>query len=138
MRILFDTNVIMDFIVKREPFSDDAEKAIALCMDKGIQVCIAAHTVPNLHYILRKHLTTEQRKDVLLEICRIFTVVGIDAGKLISALENNDFTDFEDCLQVECARDFESDYIVTRNTKDFLVSAVPAIEPQEFIGMIQL
>lgn len=46
MRILFDTDVIMDFILKRENFSDDAEKAIALCMDKGIKCCIAAHAVP--------------------------------------------------------------------------------------------
>jgi len=62
MRILFDTNVIMDFIIRREPFSSNAEKAINLCMgDNNIQTSIAAHTVPNLFYILRKHLTKEQR-----------------------------------------------------------------------------
>jgi predicted nucleic acid-binding protein len=133
MRILFDTDVLMDFILKRELFSDDAEKVIALCLENDIKGCISAHTVPNLHYILRKHLTTEQRKGILLDICRMFTVVGIDAEKLISALHNDDFIDFEDCLQVECAKDFDADYIITRNIKDFRGASVPVLEPSEFI-----
>ena len=133
MRILFDTDVLMDFILKRKNFSDDSENVIALCMENDVKGCIAAHTIPNLHYILRKHLTIEQRKDILLEICRMFTVVDIDAEKLTSALHNDDFTDFEDCLQVECAKDFEADYIVTRNIKDFYGSVVHVIEPLDFI-----
>ena len=133
MRVLFDTNVIMDFIVERGNFSTHAQKAISICIDRGLDCCIAAHTIPNLHYILRKQLSNAERQDVLLEICKMFTVVGIDAIKLISALQNNDFTDFEDCLQTECARDFRADYIVTRNTRDFIYSDVPAIEPIEFV-----
>ena len=133
MRVLFDTNVIMDFIVERGNFSTHAQKAISICMDKELDCCIAAHTIPNLHYILRKQLPNTQRQDILLEICQMFTVVGIDAIKLISALQNNDFTDFEDCLQTECAKDFGADYIVTRNIKDFLSSDVPAIEPVDFV-----
>ena len=137
MRVLFDANVIIDFIIKREPFSDNAEKAIGLCMDSDdIQASIAAHTVPNLVYILRKHLTAKQRRDILLEICRMFTVVGIDADKLVSALQNDSFSDFEDCLQAECAKYFKADYIVTRNTKDFSGSTVPVIEPIAFIDML--
>ena len=137
MRILFDTNVIMDFIVKREPFSGNAETAIGLCVgNSDIQVCIAAHTIPNLFYILRKHLPLEQRRDILLEICRMFAVVGIDADKLVSALQNDSFSDFEDCLQSECAKHFEADYIVTRNIGDFTGSTVPVIEPSDFIDML--
>ena len=101
MRILLDTNIIMDFIVKREEFSDDAEKVINLCIENNIPCCIAAHTIPNLYYIFRKFLTVQQRRDILLELCEIFNVVGIDSYKLISALQRDDFTDFEDCLQVE-------------------------------------
>ena len=133
MRILYDTDVLLDFILKRETFSDDAKKAIDLCMNKEVQGCIAAHTVTNLHYILRKHLTADQRNAILIRFCTVFTVVGIDADKLIAALQNVDFTDFEDCLQAECAKYFEADYIVTRNTKDYGGSAVPVLEPLEFI-----
>ena len=133
MRVLIDTNIIMDFIVKRDSFSDDAEKVIELCMRRDVHGCIAAHTVPNLFYILRKHLTTEERKDILLKVCRMFTVVGIDVNKLEAALRNMAFHDFEDCLQAECAKDFEADFIVTRNAKDFFGSIVPVVEPAELI-----
>jgi predicted nucleic acid-binding protein len=137
MRILFDTDVIMDYIQKREPFSEEAERAICFCVENKIQSCIAAHTIPNIHYILRKHLTKEQRKTTLLRICRMFYIVGIDGDKLVSALENDDFDDYEDCLQAECAKDFGADYIITRNTKDYSGSAVPAIEPPEFLKLVE-
>ena len=120
--------------MKRNPFSEDAEKIIELCMEKNVQGCIAAHTVSNLFYILRKHLTKEKRRDILLNLCKMFTVVGIDANKLEFALRNIEFNDFEDCLQVECAKDFEADFIVTRNVKDFAGSTVPVVEPSELIS----
>ena len=126
----------MDFITNREPFFDDAEKIIGLCMEKRFQCCIAAHTIPNLFYISRRHLTIEKRKEVLLEICRMFTVIGIDRNKLISALQDQDFSDFEDRLQVECANEFNSDYIVTRNVKHFANSTTLAIEPTDLIEKI--
>ena len=50
------------------------------------------------------------------------------------ALLNIEFDDFEDCLQVECAKDFEADFIVTRNVKDFAGSTVPVVEPSELIS----
>ena len=136
MRILIDTNVIVDFILKRNHFSDDAEKIIELCIEEKLQGCIAAHSIPNLFYILRKYLTVEERKDILLRVCKIFTVVGIDINKLNSALQNNDFNDFEDCLQVECAKDFDADFIVTRDMDDFISSIIPVIKPVELIKML--
>jgi len=136
MRILIDTNVIMDFIVEREPFSDDAEKVIELCLNKGISCCIAAHTIPNLFYILRKHLLVAERRDILLKICKMFTIVGIDSSKLESALQDSNFEDFEDCLQVQCAKDYLADFIVTRNVKDFTNSPVSVLEPAKLIAKL--
>lgn len=49
------------------------------------------------------------------------------------ALERNDFPDFEDCLQDECALQNHADYIITRNTDDFKNSSVPAITPADFL-----
>jgi len=57
--------------------------------------------------------------------------------KIISALNNENFTDFEDCLQDECASDFNADYIVTRNISDFKDSKVKAIEPSEFLAIFK-
>ena len=133
MRILIDTNIIMDFIVERPPFSDEAEKLISLCIEKDIPCSIAAHTIPNLFYILRKYLNDAERRDILLRICKMFTVVAINSDRLISALKKSEFKDFEDCLQVEIAEHFPADFIVTRNTKDFVNSTIPVIMPNNLI-----
>ena len=61
-------------------------------------------------------------------------IEGVDRGKLIAALENDDFTDFEDCLQMQCAIAFGADYIVTRNEKDYACSSIRAISPEAFCG----
>ena len=137
MRILFDSNIILDYIVDREPFSSDAETVINLCMEKGFDCSVAAHTITNVFYILRKDMSLEDRRNVLLRILGMFNVVGIDADKLASALSNKDFADFEDCLQHECALAFSADYILTRNKKDFSDSSIPAIDPQELATMVQ-
>ena len=131
MRILFDADVIMDYITAREPFSSDAKAVIALCADKSVEGCVAAHTIANIFYILRNDLSQEERRKVLLGVMGMFTVVGIDAAKLESALLNRDFADFEDCLQHECALEFSADYILTRNGKDYGHSRIPAICPRE-------
>ena len=136
MRILIDTNILIDFLMKRPLFYDDARKVIQLCMNKKIEGCIAAHSVMNIFYILRKDFTVDERRNILSDFCRILTVVGIDKTKLLSSFGNFDFTDIEDCLQMECAKEFSADYIVTRNIKDFQNSVIQPIMPDEFLKMV--
>jgi len=138
MRILVDTNILMDYIANREPFAENAEKIITLCIEKEINGCISAHTITNLFYILRKDLPSEKRRSTLLKLCRVFTVIGIDYLKLETALQKDKFEDLEDCLQDECAKEFTADYIVTRNIKDFENSIIQAIEPDEFLEIFKL
>jgi predicted nucleic acid-binding protein len=134
-KILIDTNVILDYLLMREPFQEDADKVVKLCVDNKVRGCIAAHSIPNLFYILRKDCNDSERRNMLINICRIFDVEGIDRTKLINALNDDDFSDFEDCLQAECAKSYGADYIITRNLKDFLNSDVPAVTPSEFLQM---
>lgn len=74
---------------------------------------------------------------ILLDICKIFYVEGIDVKKLRNALVNEEFPDFEDCLQMECARDFRADYIVSRNLEDFKNSNIPCVDPDEICRIIK-
>ncbi len=138
MRILIDTNVILDYIADRKPFSDDSIKIIEKCIRGDIQACIAAHTISNLFYILRKDVSLEKRREILQKLCKMFKVIGIDSEKLIYSLDNKDFEDFEDCIQMECAKEFESDFIITRNIKDYQYSTVKAVEPKKFIEDFKL
>ena len=134
-RILIDTNVLLDYLLEREPFFEDAKEVILSCIDGKAKGCIAAHSIPNMFFILRKDYNPKERREVLLNLCKIFDVEGIDKAKLISGLANEDFSDFEDCLQMECAKSYEADYIVTRNTSDYATSEVRVITPKEYLEM---
>lgn len=137
MKVLIDTNILIDYISKREPYFEAANSILMLCANEEIGGCIAAHSVMNSIYITRKEYTLEERRKILIGLCKILDVVGIDRGKIINALNNDDFSDIEDCLQMECAKAFTVDYIVTRNIKDFEKSVIPAILPDKFLEIIK-
>ena len=80
----------------------------------------------------------DESRDILKELSTFPAVVSIDKNKIIASLDNYNFTDIEDCLQTECAKDFLADYIITRNIKDFQNSEVPAILPNEFLKKLNL
>lgn len=134
-RILIDTNVLLDYLLTREPFYEDAEQIIAACTEGKAQGCIAAHSVSNMFYILRKDYSVKERREVLSNLCLIFDVEGIDKGKILEGLQNEDFSDFEDCLQMECAVSYRAEYIVTRNIDDYKTSEVKAILPNEYLAV---
>lgn len=132
IRVLVDTNVVLDYLLEREPYAESARKIVMACKQKQITGCIAAHTVSNMFFILRKAYSVEDRRDILKDICRLFEVEGIDCSKIIQALNNTDFKDFEDCLQMQCAKTFQADYIISRNLADYSNSEVVCLSPEEF------
>lgn len=134
-RILIDTNVLLDYLLTREPYFEDAKNVILSCADGKINGCIAAHSIPNMFFILRKDYNAKERREILSNLCLIFDVEGIDKGKLLAGLANEDFSDFEDCLQMECAKSYGADYIVTRNVSDYATSEIKAIEPKEYLTL---
>ena len=105
-KILVDTNVLLDYFLTREPFFDDAKQIIEKCAEGKINACIAAHSVSNMFFILRKTYDVKERRELLLSLFEIFDVEGIDSEKLMKGLKNETFSDFEDCLQMECAESF--------------------------------
>lgn len=113
-KILIDTNVLLDYLLEREPFFEDVKKVILSCTEGNAKGCIAAHSISNMFFILRKDYTAKERREILSNLCTIFDVEGIDKAKLLSGLANEEFSDFEDCLQMECAKSYGAKYIVTR------------------------
>ncbi|CRF32181.1 PilT protein domain protein [Brachyspira suanatina] len=136
-RILIDTNIILDYLMNREPFFENSKKIIDLCVNNIIECYIAAHTITNLFYILRKYYSYSERKEIILELSKIFTIIPIDNKKINLVLIDKDCKDIEDGLQIECAKEYGLDYIVTRNTPDFFNSKIKAIEPNIFITIIE-
>ncbi|MBP3690042.1 MAG: PIN domain-containing protein [Schwartzia sp.] len=132
MRILIDTNVFLDVLQQRGDFYAPALTVLTACRDRIVQGGISAQSVADLFYILRKDYSSEERRKILLDICQIMDVESVDKGKLIFALRNEAFSDFEDCLQAECAEAWGAAYIITRNGRHFTSSTIPAITPKEF------
>lgn len=135
MRLLIDTNVLVDFVSKREPFTDSAEQIFALCLSGKESGFVAGQSIPDAFYILRKTLSETERRAALAGVCQVLSVVGVDNEVILKALKNVDFRDFEDCLQDECALVCKADYIITRNIKDFANSSVKAITPDDFLEL---
>lgn len=138
MRILLDTNVLIDYLTEREPFYEAAFQIILGCKTQKYEGVVAAHSLVDIFYILRKHYTISERRKMLLAFCDILQVEEINRDKIKSALKNELFSDFEDCLQSECASKSQADYIVTRNIKDFEESKVPVLTPDEFINKTKI
>ena len=136
MVLLIDTNLIIDYIAEREQFKSAADKVFDAIFEDKAKGCLAAHSVTNMWYILRKVMSAEKRRDLFLALLGSFDVISLDKEKLISALKRKNFTDFEDCLQDECALSVHADYIVTRNKKDFTWSKVTALSPEEVLEVL--
>lgn len=134
-RILIDINVLLDYLLEREPFFNDAKNIILACSNGNVKGCMAAHSIPNMFFILRKDFNEKERREVLWNLCSIFDVEGIDRAKLLSGLANEDFSDFEDCLQMECAKAYGAKYIITRNITDYSQSEIKAITPQDYLDL---
>lgn len=134
-KILIDTNVLLDYLLEREPFFEDAKTVVLSCVEGETKGCIAAHSISNMFFILRKDYTINERREILSDLCSIFDIEGIDKTKLLSGLSNDDFSDFEDCLQMECAKSYGADYIITRNVSDYMTSEIKAIEPKTYLNL---
>jgi predicted nucleic acid-binding protein len=138
MVILIDTNILLDFLQNRERDGEFANKIIETCARKTISGFMAAHSISNAFYILRKDYSIKERKEMLLGLCYIIDIVDIDKQKIITSLLNEDFADIEDGLQIECAKRVNADYIVTRDLSGFSNSDIEAISPVDFIKKLSI
>lgn len=137
MVILIDTNVILDFLITREPFYQASLEILRKCAMKELTGCIAFHSIPNLWYILRK-TPEDKRREWMNDICSFLQVVGASHEEVVNAIQNREFKDFEDCLQDKCAIMANAEYIITRNPLDFAYSQIPAISPEDFLERLEL
>ena len=126
MKVLIDTNIILDVLCKRPAFYEDSAKIFKLCEVKKISGVISALSIPNIMYILRKELDADKTREVLDSLMLIFSVADLKADDLKKAADMR-FKDYEDAIQSACATRIKANYIVTRNIKDFSESKVTAI-----------
>ncbi len=135
MKILIDTNVIIDALTSREPFREDAEQIFILSANRAEDMYITASSATDIYYLVRKYLhSTEQAKSVMTKLYELFYILDITSNDCQDALVSG-VNDYEDAVVSCCAFRNHIDYIVTRNIKDYRESKVRAILPEQFINM---
>lgn len=133
MKIMCDTNIIIDVLLEREPFVEDSYKVLGLCEKHKIEGFVSASSVTDIYYLVRKytHSTDLAYKAVgkLLEIVKVCSVTNDD---ILTAFQKR-AKDFEDCLVATCAKSIHCNYIATRNKRDFEGFGIPVLTPAEIL-----
>lgn len=130
-KIFLDTNIIVDLIADRKPFSKYSIEIFKKAEEKKIKLFTSSHSIATTHYLLKKYLEEKILRDVLYNLLDYVTVIAVDTDVLKKGLRSK-HKDFEDSIQILCASTIEKiDCIVTRNTKDFRDSEILVLTPDE-------
>jgi len=131
MKVLIDTNIVLDVLLNRKPFVENALKVFRQAEKGRIEAYITASSITDLVYILRKAYSLTEIKTHLKEMLQFIKLAGINPSMINDAL-NNDAPDFEDAVMMVCARQSGIEIIITRNKADFKNSDVPCISLEEW------
>lgn len=133
MKVLVDTNVILDVLQACEPFVHDSALVWKLCETGRIEGLVSVLSFANLVYVMRRELSPQAIDDVHGRMEGIFRFVALTPMDVTRAAVMG-WRDFEDAMQ--CATDMrmEADYMVTRNVRDFREASIPAVTPAELLA----
>ncbi len=135
MRVLVDTNVILDVLLDRKPFSNEASHVLALVEASEIEGFLCATTVTTIDYLLSKALSAKKSREILYKLLSIFEIAPVNRPVLEQALLSK-ISDFEDAVLEQAAMLVHADVITTRNVRDFKNSKITVFDPSELLSVI--
>ena len=135
MRVLFDTNVVLDLLQEREPFCKEAENLFSKVEIGDITGVLCATTITTIHYLLFKSLSKKEALKMIRVLLDLFEIATVNKTVLIDALKADDI-DYEDSVLYKSAYHNKVDVIVTRDVKGFKKSDLPVYTPKELIKII--
>ena len=133
MRVLVDTNVVLDVLLARERHVRHAAAVFALIERSEVDASLCATTITTVYYLLRQSLEQDHARDALRRLLELFEIAPVNRPVIEQALHNR-IADFEDAVLEQAARLVGAEAIITRNTKDFRKSAVKALDPLAFLS----
>jgi predicted nucleic acid-binding protein len=137
MKILLDTNIIMDALQERQPFDSEAKEILQRGQNKEIDVLLTANAVTDIFYLYNKARGIKSARVAIGFLLNTYGVVDITHGDCLNALKIP-IDDFEDALVTECARKAEVDYIVTRDDAfQHVTFPVKAISAAAFLAALK-
>ena len=136
MRVLIDTNIILDVLFDRQPFVEDAVKLWQLVEAERVIGCLTATTLTNIFYIARKQLGTERTREVIADLLAVFEICPVGKEILSDAL-SLPFVDYEDAVQEAVAQQAGVDAIITRNLSDYTYSTFRVMTAGDIIRELE-
>jgi predicted nucleic acid-binding protein len=134
--VMIDTDVILDILFDRVPFSQNASEILSKCEDGEIKGFVTSVMLSNIYYLLRKTATYSKVIESLRLLMSFLHVATTDKTAVINAL-NSDFKDFEYALQNFSAQnDDKIKIIITRNIKDYKTSNLSVMTPDSYLKML--
>jgi len=133
LRVLVDTNVVLDVLLGREPHVRHAAEVFALVERSEVDASLCATTITTVYYLLRQSLEQDDARDALRRLLGLFEIAPVNRSVIEQALHSR-IADFEDAVLEQAARLVGAEAIITRNTKDFRKSTVKALDPLAFLS----
>ena len=135
MKVLLDTNVILDFLLEREPFAIDAKRIIAEIESRSIEGFLSPTSVTTIHYLIAKARSKKSADEIIFKLLQLFEISMIDKNILIEAALHNG-SDFEDSVIYTSALFSGMDWIITRDAKGFQNAKVGVLSPAELVARL--
>ncbi len=135
MKILFDTNIILDVLLNRKPFVELSANLVSSVENKTIEGYLCATTITTLDYLISKSRNRETAKIEIQKLLTLFQIADVNSNVLSMAI-NSGFTDFEDAVQYFSGKCSNVDGLVSRNTKDYKKAVLPIYTPDELWSII--
>lgn len=136
MRALIDTNVLLDYFGRREPFFSACEKLCAMQAFGDIELWAAPQSYADVFYILRKTVSSADLQRAFIESLDFINVCKVSHEEVAEASRRS-WDDYEDCLIALCAENIDADYLLTRDEGGFQAAKMPACSPDEFFSMLE-
>jgi len=132
--VLFDTDVTLDLLLDRTPFSEAATALFSQAENGSLEGYLCATTVTTIHYLASKVTGNRKSRNAVRKLLSFLTVAAVDGGVVTRALDGK-FRDFEDAVIAQAAQGVGAEAIITRNIRDYKHSEVPVYIPEEFLAI---
>jgi len=137
-RYFVDTNILIDLLAERKPFSKYAIALFDQAEKQNIELYTSSHSITTTHYLLKKYKDEISLRAVLFELMTIVHVISVDSDILRKSLRSN-HRDFEDAIQILSASSVKGlDGIITRNIRDFQTSEISVFSPDQIVAQLKL
>jgi predicted nucleic acid-binding protein len=135
--IFLDTNILVDIVTNRYPFSKNAISIFDYCQKSNIKMYSTSHSIATLHYLVKKIVDEKELRLIIEDLLDTISIIGVTESILKKSLKSN-HKDFEDAIQIVSAQSINNmDCIITRDLKDYKFAEITVLTPDDFLNTIE-